>query len=139
MRATTALTILLIFMTISLTVSATDGVAPLISDLIVDPSEGPVGTEYAITLRIRDPQGPEDIGRILFQIREKTEVIKVPIRDDGLEGDRSKGDGIYTGRVVVPTTAERRTHRFEVFVRDREGNESNTLEYRFIVLKGIEI
>jgi hypothetical protein len=59
----------------------------------------------------------------------------VPINDDGLSGDVSRGDGIYTGINFVPESAERKTHIFQVFVRDKAGNKSNVLEYRFTVLE----
>lgn len=109
---------------------------PFISDLNVEPSSGPVGTEYRITLHITDPQGQNDLVQILHQMREGVEVITIPLNDDGVAGDLKKGDGIFSGSSIVPQTASKSTHRFEVFVRDKAGHRSNLLEYRFTVLEG---
>jgi len=67
------------------------------------------------------------------------EKIEVAIHDDGLEGDAVKGDGRYTGRIMVPETAAQQTHRFEVYIHDTAGRTSNVLEYRFTVLKAAAI
>ncbi len=115
-----------------------DGDPPVISDLKVDPQAGPVGTTYTITLHITDPQGPDDIVNTLYQVRERSEVIEVLINDEGVDGDISKGDGIHTGKSIVPRTAAKITHLFEVFVLDKEGHKSNVLEYHFTVLEGLE-
>lgn len=106
---------------------------PMISDLRVFPTAGPAGSIYTISLRITNP---EEIVPLLHQMREGRESIDVPIRDDGLQGDAKKGDGVYTGHSEVPPTAARQTHRFEVFIQDRAGRKSNLLEYRFTVLDG---
>jgi hypothetical protein len=116
-------------------VSSQDKRSPVISDLKVAPQAGPLGTIYKITLRITDPQGPGDIIKTLYHLREKVEGIQVPINDDGVNGDVSRGDGIYTGINFVPQSAEPKTHIFQVFVRDKAGNKSNVLEYRFTVLE----
>ena len=107
---------------------------PAISDLKVSPDAGFAGTIYTITLRVTDPQGPQDIEETLYHVRESKEWIKVRINDAGVEGDVRKGDGIYTGKSVVPTSADISTHRFRVHVRDRSGNRSNALTYTFTVL-----
>jgi hypothetical protein len=109
---------------------------PVISDLEVSPTSGPAGSIYKISLRITSPRG---VVPLLHQIREGKEAIDVLLRDDGLEGDAARGDGIYTGHSDVPPTAARQTHRFKVFVQDRAGRKSNVLEYRFTVLKGVGV
>ena len=126
--------VVLFLIEVSLSVAA--GPAPVISDLKVDPSSGPSGTVYTISVRVVRPKDPRDLVAILHQLREGAESIDVPIRDDGMEGDPVKGDGIYTGRSSVPATASKGTHRFEVFIEDKTGVKSNVLEYRFTVLKG---
>lgn len=106
---------------------------PIISDLKVFPTAGPAGSIYTLSLRIANPEG---IVPLLHQMREGREAIDVPLRDDGLQGDEKKGDGIYTGHSEVPPTAARQTHRFVVFIQDRAGRKSNLLEYHFTVLEG---
>ena len=106
---------------------------PVISDLRVSPSSGPTGTVYRISVRITPS---ENVVPLLHQMREGKEAISVPIRDDGMEGDDAKGDGIYTGHSGVPPKAAQQTHRFEVFVQDQEGRKSNLLEYLFTVVEG---
>lgn len=52
-----------------------------------------------------------------------------------MNGDKSKGDNIYTGKSFVPQTAAKQTHLFEVFVFDKAGHKSNILKYRFTVFE----
>jgi hypothetical protein len=106
---------------------------PVISELKVSPMSGPGGTVYHISVRVTAPEG---IVPLLHQKREAKETVDTPIRDDGLQGDAEKGDGIYTGRNDVPATAAKQVHRFEVFVQDQRGRKSNVLEYRFTVVEG---
>jgi hypothetical protein len=120
----------------SFSLAAEERSGPVISDLKVDPLSGPPGTVYTISIRIVSPRNTEDIVLVLHQVRENMESIDVPIRDDGLEGDAVKGDRVYAGRSVVPRTAAKRIHRFELFIQDKAGRKSNVLEYRFTVLKG---
>jgi hypothetical protein len=108
-----------------------DAPEPVISELKVTPTSGPAGTIYSISLRIT---GPEEVIPLLHQRREGKETIDTPLRDDGLQGDAEKGDGIYTGHSDVPPTAAKRVHHFEVFVKDKTGRKSNVLEYRFTVV-----
>ncbi len=116
-----------------------EDLSPVISNLEIHPKKGPAGTTFTITLRITDPQGPDDIMRTLFQMREGRESIEIVINDDGLNSDVSKGDGIYTGKDRVPKTAAKVAHHFEVFVRDASGHRSNLLAYTFTVLEGVVI
>jgi len=116
--------------------AAQDSSGPQIADLHVDPSSGPTGTVYTISVRIVKPRAPNEFVPVLHQIRENTELIDIPIHDDGLDGDAVKGDGIYTGRTSVPGTAATRTHHFDVFILDAAGRKSNVLDYRFTVLPG---
>ena len=116
-------------------IAINEGDLPVLSNLKVQPQEGLVETNYTVTLNISDQQGPNDIINILYQIREETEVMKVPINDQGIEGDLTKGDGIYTGRSFVPKTASEGTHIFKAFVFDKDGHKSNVLEYSFTVLE----
>jgi hypothetical protein len=115
--------------------SAKEPGSPVISNLKVSPHGGPVGTIYKITLSVTDPQGLQDVTKILYHLRANVEGIQVPINDDGVNGDAVRGDGIFTGMNFVPESAERKTHNFQVFVRDKAGNKSNVLEYHFTVLE----
>lgn len=124
------------FITTAMPPDADTRTAPRISNLMVDPDSGSAGTRYVITLRITDPQGVEDIEKTLYQLRERTEAIPLPLNDAGQHGDHRAGDGIYTAADIVPRTAGQGTHTFEVFVQDRGGHRSNILEYRFTVVDG---
>lgn len=123
------------FMMLNLSpVSVLEPPETVISDLNVSPISGPAGTIYTLSVRITSKVGAIPI---LHEIREGKETIAVPLRDDGLEGDAVKGDGIYIGHSSVPPTAAKQTHRFEVYVRDQAGRKSNMLEYRFTVVEGV--
>jgi hypothetical protein len=135
MRTVVAL-VALSLLTMALPLSAQERSGPLISDLTVHPSSGPPGTVYTISIRIVSPRDPKEIVSVLHQIREARESDDIPIHDDGAEGDAVNGDGIYSGRSTVPSTAAHRTHHFEVFILDTSGRKSNVLEYHFTVLHG---
>lgn len=115
-------------------ISIVESPSPVISDLNISPAAGPAGSTYTVSLRIASQGG---VVPLLHQVREGREEIDLPLRDDGLEGDEKKGDGIYVGHGGVPPRAAKQTHRFEVFVQDQAGRKSNVLEYQFTVLKGM--
>jgi len=120
-------------------VAAAPAGGPVISDLRVEPSFGPPGSAYTISVLIESPRNPNEIVPVLNEVRENQEKIEVSIRDDGLDGDSVRGDGRYTGRIEVPQTAAQQTHSFQVFIHDTAGRISNILEYRFTVLRDSEI
>ena len=126
-------------MTLFFSPAAGQGAGPVISDLQVEPSSGPPGSTYTISVLVQSPRDPKEVVPILNELRENMEKIEVAIHDDGLEGDAVKGDGRYTGRIMVPETAAQQTHRFEVYIHDTAGRTSNVLEYRFTVLKAAAI
>jgi hypothetical protein len=121
--------------TLSFSSAAGPGPVPVISDLRVEPSSGPPGSAYIVSVRIESPRDPKEVVPILNEVRENMEKIGVAINDDGLDGDAVKGDGRYTGRITVPQTAAQQTHRFKVYIHDTAGRTSNVLEYEFTVLK----
>ncbi len=113
-----------------------DSTLPLISDLRVTPQSGPRGTRYSIAVKIVHPQGAGDITAILYLVREQSELIRLEINDAGQHADTVAGDGIYTAESIVPDTAARGAHDFHLFVRGRDGHQSNILQYRFTVVRG---
>jgi len=131
--------LILPLMTLSVSSAAGQGPGPVISDLRVEPSSGPPGSTYTISVRIESPRDPKEIVPILIEVRENLEKIEVTINDDGLDGDAVRGDSRYTGRIVVPQTAAQQTHRFKVYIHDKAGRMSNVLEYQFTVLKDAAI
>ncbi len=112
-----------------------DDSAPVISDLAVNPSSGPIDTQYTITLRITSAKGPRFIEDTLYQTREHMEDIPLPLNDLGINGDAKGGDGVYTAMGVVPHTAAAGVHTFTVFVKDTAGRHSNVLLYQFTVIR----
>ena len=138
MQKSTALVVLAL-MTLSVSSAAGQATGPVISDLRVEPSSGPPGSAYTVSVRVERPRDPKEIVPILIEVRENLEKIEVTINDDGLDGDAVRGDGRHTGRIVVPQTAAQQTHRFKVYIHDKAGRMSNVLEYRFTVLKDAAI
>jgi len=134
LRNSTALAVLAL-VTLSFSSASGQGSGPVISDLRVVPSSGPPGSAYTISVRVESPRDPKEIVPILNEVRENLEKIEVAIHDDGLDGDSVRGDGRYSGRIVVPQTAAQQTHRFKVYIHDNAGRMSNVLEYHFTVLK----
>ncbi len=115
---------------------ADDAVSPRLLALQVSPDTGPRGTRYTIAVKIIDPQGADDIVALLYQVREQAELIRLQVNDEGRGADQVAGDGVYTGQSLVPETASVGVHHFRLFVRDRDGHQSNILQYRFTVSKG---
>ena len=115
--------------------AAGQAAGPVISDLRVEPSYGPPGSAYTISVHTETPRDPKEIAPILKEETEKMEKIEVPIRDDGFDGDALRVDGRYTGRIVVSQTAAQKTNHFKVYIHDTAGRVSNVLEYHFTVLR----
>lgn len=76
-----------------------------------------------------DPQGLDDIADVIVNsfLPEGSPSNQNPfrLRDDGIAGDQTAGDGIYSIRFVGLQTAATGTYRFEVQARDRAGATSD--------------
>jgi len=138
MSKKTALLILLLFLASPISPAFAAGDAPVISRLKVLPASGSAGIGYKLSLHIDDPQGIDDVPKILYQIREGIEPIELILSNAG-KADLESGEGFFSAQTSVPQTASRQRHRFEVFVRDNSGHKSNILLYHFAVLEGIQI
>jgi hypothetical protein len=107
--------------------------APVITNLKLEPSTAPRGSRIRVTIQIYDRQGPRAIVPTLHFLREGSELIRVPLHDDGTRGDNVARDGFYTGEMTVPRSAAVGHHWFVASVYDRSGRQSNLLVYEFWV------
>ncbi len=92
--------------------------------------KGSPDTSY-IYVSVRDPQGLTDIDSVYFVVIRpdgSSNGYRFYLLDNGLAGDSTAGDGIYTIGIQAPSTANQTgdyTFRFRAF--DRVGNDSPEL------------
>jgi hypothetical protein len=71
---------------------------PVIDELIHSPAV-PVDSErVAVRARVRDPDGVAEV-RVFFRADPDLSLQSQPLLDDGLDGDRQAGDGVYGARL----------------------------------------
>lgn len=116
---------------------------PAVSD-VVAPDSVSVGTSTVLlrlTVRATDPDGQSDIQRVFlnsfkpdgspatgnpFQMFDDGDV-------NGLSGDVSKGDGIYSLIIQLPPNTTKGNYRFEFQAVDRSGAASNVIVHTLTV------
>lgn len=95
------------------------------------------GTAYVLSVRVIDPNGAEDIKQVLYNIflPDGSAALNNPflMRDDGLEGDATAGDGRYSRTTTVSPTAPLGNYRFEFQAEDRQGAISPKLVHTITV------
>ena len=114
--------------------------APVISDLVA-PDSAVIGTPdslIVITLKVQDANGLKDISSVYFNSYippdgNLAHNNPTYLTDDGQNGDKTAGDGIYTVTVVLPYNAPKGQFRWEFFAKDRSGALSNKITHYLIV------
>ena len=89
-----------------------------------------------LTVKASDLDGSADIRQVVFNsfLPDGRASTGNPFRmfDDGTNGDTAAGDGVYSLRVLSPTTTG--PYRFEFQAADRSGALSNTIVHTIVVI-----
>jgi len=86
----------------------------------VVPAEVSLGKSSILCVSITDPR--EMVDSVIATVREFPEM-EVELFDDGEEGDRVAGDGIWSFRIEVPMTAPPGTYHFDIRAYAGDGTE----------------
>jgi len=86
----------------------------------VSPVEVAVGKSSILRVNISDPRGI--VKSVVATVREVPEMA-IQMFDDGLEGDETAGDGVWSFRLDVPPTAAPGTYHFDIRAYDETGAE----------------
>jgi hypothetical protein len=103
---------------------------PVITNLVLVPGSGPAGSQVVVRLHLFDRQGIGNILPLLYEVREGIEESRVPIYDNGRNGDLLANDNFFAGRMTIPLNLVAGPHWFVVFLFDREGHRSNLYNRR---------
>jgi hypothetical protein len=114
---------------------------PTISDLQAPGTVRLASQDQLLTLHVKasDPDGLADVQRVVFNSYrpDGTPSTGNPFQlyDDGdaSHGDEARGDGIYSIRIVLPSTSQRGTYRFEFQASDRSNERSNIVVHTITV------
>ncbi|MFQ6617963.1 MAG: hypothetical protein ACE5QV_04660 [Fidelibacterota bacterium] len=105
--------------------------------LVEGPDSTARGDTIFIAVSVTDPQGPDDIRRVKYDVMDPDSVIirdpTFVMRDDGLFGDAYPDDGVYS--VKQPTDPGGRIGKFTflIWAEDRAGNVSEVLPHPVII------
>jgi hypothetical protein len=110
---------------------------PEISVPIV-PAKIPLGSLFKLTVKVVDPNGPDDIKEVYFELFDPqgkivysdsaNEVSKFPMNDNGQSGDSLPKDGIYSTNFSFPVDAQLGEWNFIITALDESGEVSNSIE-----------
>lgn len=110
---------------------------PVLSDLSV-PESVTAGANFLLEVKVIDPNGPEDIKEVNFEIFDSqgnkvlsdstngTSTFKM--FDDGKSGDKISKDGIYSANFAFNKNVDLDTWKFIFFAFDSDNFVSDTLE-----------
>jgi hypothetical protein len=84
-----------------------------------------------LTVRVEDPQGPADVKRVYFNTTKPdgTPSTGNPFLmfDDGSNGDKTGGDGVYSLEIFITPQNALGSYRFEFFAEDNSGALSQSV------------
>jgi hypothetical protein len=114
---------------------------PLLSDLQAPDTVKLANEDRLLYLHVRasDPDGLSDVQRVAFNSYrpDGTPSNSNPFQlyDDGdaSHGDNAPGDGIYSLSIVLPSTSQTGTYRFEFQAFDRSNEGSNVIVHPITV------
>ncbi len=98
-----------------------------------DPRQPLSGETVTITAKVTDDDGVAEV-TLYYQVVEPgnyisinhttyyTDWTTVSMHDDGLDGDQTAGDDVYTGRIPGTVQSHRRLIRYKFYVADTTGN-----------------
>ncbi len=115
-------------------------VAPVISNLAAPDtvSLGASTTPILLTVQVDDGNGLSDIQSVFFNSYlppdgHPSSSNPFVMYDDGTNGDKVAGDGIYSLTIGLPPSASKGTYRFEFQAKDRSGALSNKIIHNLVV------
>ncbi len=93
-----------------------------------------------LTAEVEDPDGLDDVESVYFYSRKpdgtlSNEGNSFPMKDDGVNGDSAANDGIYTGKIIISSSAQAGFYIFSFQMEDRAGNLSNEVSDTMKVYK----
>jgi hypothetical protein len=110
---------------------------PVLSDLLV-PTSVTGGGNFLLEVKVIDPNGPEDIEEVNFEIFDSegnkilsdstNGISKFKMFDDGKSGDKISKDGIYSSNFAFDKNLDLGTWKFIFYSVDSENSISDTLE-----------
>ncbi|MBL9169632.1 MAG: lamin tail domain-containing protein [Verrucomicrobiales bacterium] len=81
---------------------ALQNVGPSISEVSHHPILPSAGQSVTITARIADPDGLGEVS-VRYRLDPSSEILSLPMRDDGAQGDLTSRDGVYTAVIAGPS------------------------------------
>ncbi len=115
-------------------------VAPVISSLVAPDtvSLSATTTPILLTVQVHDDNGLNDIQAVFFNSfippdDHPSSGNPWAMYDNGSNGDKAAGDGIFSLTIGLPSNAQKGTYRFEFQAKDRSGLLSNTITHNIVV------
>jgi hypothetical protein len=91
-----------------------------------------------LSVRAQDPQGPADIRIVYFNTTKPdgnpSSGNPFKMFDDGLHGDVTAGDGIYSLAIVISQSNALGAYRFDFFAEDKSGAVGDSLTHVITVV-----
>jgi len=98
---------------------------PNILNITITPENVTIGDEILVEAKVSDPNGKEDIQSVWLEVMElaQSHGESSDMLDDGANGDKTAGDGIYTAVGVISEYYLTGTYHINVYARDLAGNK----------------
>ena len=114
---------------------------PVLSDLQAPDTIKLASQDQLLVLQVKasDPNGLEDVQRVVFNsfnpagIPSASNPFQMFDDGDANHGDATRGDGVYSLRIVLPSTTPTGTYRFEFQAFDKSNEVSNVIIHRITV------
>jgi hypothetical protein len=102
--------------------------SPDILNITITPEEASIGDDIMFEARVVDPNGKDDIAKVWLEVMElaQSHGETGEMLDDGAEGDKVAGDGVYTIIGVISDYYVSGTYHANIFAQDTAGNRKKS-------------
>jgi hypothetical protein len=85
-----------------------------------DPPQSAPGEKVKIIVEFKGPKNK--VSEVIATVQEAPN-FRLPLNDQGENGDEKPGDNIWSSEGTVPTNTPANTYHLDILARDTEGNE----------------
>ena len=111
---------------------------PIISNILITPEVGSVGTIFTIKARVEDESSLQYVSTNIYIQNDDDNSIRLEMYDDGQHNDEEADDSIY-GITWDSAEYEEGVYGYYITTRDASNNDKSTVRYYFVIAETTDL